>query len=136
MRFNREKVFNDPSDCLDLYFGNRSWPTCKRNKGMHSWSGQNLQSPIEPTAQENVTGEQWQGQSLDSVLPLTGNLIGRQEWIKSSPGEVFENRFLMLMASVHRVPCNARSAAFQGQFIHVNIASPSDLQVKSPEFFT
>src|SRR5579859_708980 len=104
MCFYAHTAFDDSSNRFDFYFRNCSGLASAGHQAIYSRRCQDMQPAVDAPFQKHVARKQGQCECFSPVLPIMGGCIKRKERVKSLVGQNLIHHFLMLMASVERIP--------------------------------
>src|SRR2546429_9195971 len=104
MRFNSHPGFNNPPHSINLSLRNGSPPPGGAHHHMHARCGYDLEPPVEPAPKKDIARKEWQPELLGPVLPPMGDIVEREEGLKSLAREKPRHNLLVLVARVECEP--------------------------------
>ena len=104
MWFDLQRTFDQATNSLDFFRGNTRWPCSPAYQGVNAGGRYNAQHSIEAAMDEYVIGEKREQNILLAVLPTMNGSVLRKEYLESLAQKGLGDHFLVLMASIKRVP--------------------------------
>ena len=129
MGFSFEGTLDHSTDSLYLWAGNQGWLAAEPHYGVNPRGSEDRQPAVDWAAKEYVTGEQRERKLFHSVFPAVDSGINRKESFEALAREYTGYGFLMLVASVKRVPKKGQvqSLFWNVHTVHLGAAPPCGL---------